>query len=148
MNKVILVGRLSRDPELRTTQSGTSVTSFSVACDRRFVRGGEERQADFISCVAWGKTAEFVHQYFSKGMRIALDGRIETRSYEDQSGNKRYVTEVIAENVEFAQSKNEGSAAQRPSQAAQQRPAAPQAPSSDIDGFMPIEGIEEEDLPF
>ena len=148
MNKVVLVGRLARDPELRTTQSGTPVVSFTVACDRRFARQGEERQADFISCVAWNKTAEFVSRYFTKGMRIALDGRIQTRSYDDQNGNKRYVTEVIAENVEFAQSKNEGSAAQTPNQPAQQKPAAPQAPSSDIDGFMPIEGIEEEDLPF
>lgn len=148
MNKAILVGRLVRDPELRQTQSGTSVASFTVACDRRYARKGEERQADFINCVAWGAAADFVCNYFEKGMRIALDGRIQVRSYDDQSGNKRYVTEVIAENVEFAQSKNEGSAAQAPNQPAQQKPAAPQAPSSDIDGFMPIEGIEEEDFPF
>lgn len=146
MNKVVLVGRLARDPELRTTQSGTSVVSFTVACDRRFVRQGEERQADFINCVAWNKTAEFVSRYFTKGMRIALDGRIQTRSYDDQNGNKRYVTEVIAEDVEFAQSKNEGNGSyQAPAYSAPQTPAAPQAPSSDIDGFIPVE---EEDLPF
>ena len=114
MNKAILVGRLVRDPELRTTQSGTVVASFTVACDRRYARKGEERQADFINCVAWGAAADFVCNYFEKGMRIALDGRIQVRSYDDQSGNKRYVTEVIAENVEFAQSKNEGGAAQAP----------------------------------
>ncbi|MBE7021728.1 MAG: single-stranded DNA-binding protein [Ruminococcaceae bacterium] len=143
MNKVVLVGRLARDPELRTTQSGTAVTSFTVACDRRFVRQGEERQADFISCVAWGKTAEFVSRYFTKGMRIALDGRIQTRSWDDQNGQKRYATEVIAEDVEFAQSKNEGgSSYQAP---AYSEAPAPQAPSADIDGFMPVE---EEDLPF
>ncbi|MBR6729285.1 MAG: single-stranded DNA-binding protein [Clostridia bacterium] len=143
MNKVVLVGRLARDPELRTTQSGTAVVSFTVACDRRFVKQGEERQADFIGCVAWGKTAEFVSRYFTKGMRIALDGRIQTRTWEDQNGQKRYATEVIAEDVEFAQSKNEnGGSYQAPAYSA---PAAPQAPSADIDGFMPVE---EEDLPF
>lgn len=147
MNKVVLVGRLAREPELRTTQSGTPVVSFTVACDRRFARQGEERQADFISCVAWNKTAEFVSRYFTKGMRIALDGRIQTRSYDDQNGNKRYVTEVIAEDVEFAQSKNEGvgGSYQAPAYSAPQAPVAPQAPSSDIDGFIPVE---EEDLPF
>lgn len=146
MNKVVLVGRLARDPELRTTQSGTAVVSFTVACDRRFVRQGEERQADFIQCVAWNKTAEFVSRYFTKGMRIALDGRIQTRSYDDQNGNKRYVTEVITEDVEFAQSKNEGNSGyQAPAYSAPAAPAAPQAPSADIDGFMPVE---EEDLPF
>ena len=135
MNKVVLVGRLARDPELRSTQSGAQVVSFTVACDRRYQKQGEERQADFISCVAWNKTAEFVNQYFKKGMRIALDGRIQTRSYEDQNGNKRYATEVIAEAVEFAQSKNEGGESH----------PAPQAPSADIDGFIPAD---DEDLPF
>ncbi len=144
MNKVVLVGRLARDPELRTTQSGTNVVSFTVACDRRFVRQGEERQADFINCVAWNKTAEFISRYFTKGMRIALDGRISTRSYDDKDGNKRYITEVVAEDVEFAQSKNEGSAPFS-TPAYPQETAAPQAPSADIDGFMPVE---EEDLPF
>ena len=108
MNKVILVGRLTKDPELRATQSGTAVISFSVACDRRFAKEGE-RSADFINCVGWGKTAEFISRYFAKGMRIALSGRIETRSWEDDKGNKRYATEVVAEEVEFAQSKGEGS---------------------------------------
>ncbi len=145
MNKVVLVGRLARDPELRTTQSGTQVVSFTVACDRRFVRQGEERQADFISCVAWNKTAEFISRYFTKGMRIALDGRIQTRSYDDQNGNKRYITEVIAEDVEFAQSKTENGGNPAPAFSAPMAPAAPQAPSADIDGFMPVE---EEDLPF
>ncbi|MBE7010599.1 MAG: single-stranded DNA-binding protein [Ruminococcaceae bacterium] len=146
MNKVVLVGRLARDPELRNTQSGTPVVSFTVVCDRRFVKQGEERQADFISCVAWGKTAEFVSRYFTKGMRIALDGRIQTRSWDDQNGQKRYATEVIAEDVEFAQSKNEsgGSYSATPAYSAPVAPV-PQAPSADIDGFMPVE---EEDLPF
>ncbi|MBR5236007.1 MAG: single-stranded DNA-binding protein [Clostridia bacterium] len=145
MNKVVLVGRLARDPELRTTQSGTPVVSFTVACDRRFARQGEERQADFIGCVAWNKTAEFISRYFTKGMRIALDGRIQTRTYDDQSGNKRYITEVVVEDVEFAQSKTEGGSYQASPYPASQSPAMPQAPSADIDGFMPVE---EEDLPF
>ena len=134
MNKVILVGRLSRDPEIRATQSGTAVASFSVACDRRYTKEGRERQADFINCTAWGRTAEFINQYFRKGMRIALSGRIETRSWEDNEGNKRYATEVIAEDVEFAQSKNEGGQA-----------PTPVAPNSDLDGFIPAD---DEPLPY
>ena len=127
---------MARDPELKSTQSGTSVVSFTVACDRRFVKEGEERQADFINCVAWNKTAEFISRYFTKGIRIALEGRIQTRSYDDQQGNKRYITEVIAEEVEFAQSKNEGNGQAVPKSA---------APNADVDGFMPAE---DEDLPF
>lgn len=133
MNKAVLVGRLARDPELRTTPGGTMVASFTVACDRRYIREGEERQADFISCVAWNKTAEFVSRYFSKGVRIVLSGRIETRSWKDNDGNKRYATEVVAEDVEFAQNKNEGSG------------QAPAAPDADLDGFIPTE---DSDLPF
>ena len=131
MNKVILVGRLTKDPELRATQSGVAVVSFSVACDRRFAKEGE-RSADFISCVAWGKTAEFISRYFTKGTRIGLSGRIETRSWEDDKGNKRYATDVVAEEVEFCQSKNEGG-------------QAPSAPNADVSGFTPVE---DEDLPF
>ena len=139
------MGRLVRDPENRTTQSGTPVASFTVACDRRFVKEGEERQADFINCVAWNKTAEFVCKYFSKGMRIALEGRIQTRSYDDQDGNKRFVTEVIAEAVEFAQSRNENSSNNAPVYSA---PATPSQPATDApEGFTPM-NIEEEDLPF
>ena len=145
MNRVVLMGRLTKDPVLNCTPSGVNVCSFTVACDRRYQTGGE-RQADFISCVAWREKAEFLCKYFKKGMRIALDGRIQTRSYDDQNGNKRYVTEVVAEDVEFAQSKNEGNGSyQAPAYSAPQAPAAPQAPSADIDGFMPVE---EEDLPF
>jgi single-strand DNA-binding protein len=136
------VGRLVRDPELRTTQSGTPVVSFTVACDRRYVKEGEERQADFINCVAWNGTADFVSKYFTKGMRIALEGRIQTRTYDDQEGNKRFVTEVIAEAVEFAQSKNENSSNNAPAYSA---PATPSAPAPD--GFTPVD-VEEEDLPF
>lgn len=142
MNKVILVGRLARDPELRVTPSGVSVCSFSVACDRRFARQGEERKADFINCIAWRQTGEFVSRYFTKGMRIALEGSLQTRDWTDNEGKKRYATEVIVDNVEFAQSKSEGGAGGY-------TPAATDVPAanndSDIDGFMPIE---DEDLPF
>lgn len=143
MNRVVLVGRLARDPELRTTPSGVSVCNFTVACDRRYTQNGE-RQADFISCIAWRQSGEFVSRYFTKGNRIALEGSIQTRSWDDQNGNKRYATEVVVDHVEFAQSKGEGGFAPQgmPSAAPV---AAPSAPSGDIDGFMPIE---EEDLPF
>ena len=105
MNKVILVGRLTKDPELRNTQSGTAVCSFTIACDRHFVKQGEERQVDFINCIAWQKTAEFVSKYFTKGTRIALEGSIQTRTWDDNEGKKHYATEVLVDNVEFAQSK-------------------------------------------
>lgn len=144
MNKVILVGRLARDPELRTTQSGVSVCSFTVACDRRFQKQGEERQADFINCIAWRQQADFICKFFTKGMRIALDGSIQTRSWDDNDGNKRYATEVVVDHAEFAQSKNEGMGGGFSAPAPQSAPFAA-APSGDIDGFIPVE---EEDLPF
>lgn len=108
MNRAILMGRLVRDPELRSTQSGTQVSSFTLAIDRRFKNQNGERQTDFIPCVAWGKTAEFCARYFSQGQRMALVGSIQPRSWEDAEGNKRYTTEVIAEEVYFADSKREG----------------------------------------
>ena len=108
MNKVELIGRLTKDPEVRYTQTNnTAVASFSLAVNRRFVKEGEERQADFINIVVWGKTAEFCSNYFRKGMQIALVGRIQTRNWEDDQGQKHYVTEVVAEEVFFADSKRE-----------------------------------------
>lgn len=108
MNKVELIGRLTKDPEVRYTQTNnTAVASFSLAVNRRFVKEGEERQADFINIVVWGKTAEFCSKYFRKGMQIALVGRIQTRNWEDDQGQKHYVTEVVAEEVYFADSKKE-----------------------------------------
>ena len=146
MNKVILVGILTREPELRVTPSGVSVCSFSVACDRRFVKQGEERKADFINCIAWRQTGEFVSKYFTKGNRIALEGSLQTRDWTDNEGKKRYATEVMVDNVEFAQSKSESNGGMggsyTPAPAAS---AAPASNDSDIDGFMPIE---DEDLPF
>ena len=105
MNKVILLGRLTKDPEVRYTQtSNTLVASFTLAVNRRFVRQGEERQADFINIVAWNKTGEFVSKYFKKGQQVAVVGRLQTRSYQDNNNQTRYVTEVIAEEVYFADS--------------------------------------------
>ena len=104
MNKVILLGRLTRDPEVRYTQNNTIFTTFSIAVRKRFkTEDGED--ADFINVIAWNKTAEFVSMYFKKGMQIALSGRLQTRSYEANDGTKRNVTEVVAEEVEFAESK-------------------------------------------
>lgn len=106
LNSVILMGRMTADAELRTTTSGKSVTSFTMAVDRDYVKSGEERQADFINVVAWGNTAEFVERYFHKGDMIAVVGSIQVRNYEDKNGNKRYATEVIAEKVSFCGGKN------------------------------------------
>ena len=115
INCAVIMGRLVADPELRTTTSGKSVTSFCVAVDRSYVRQGEERQTDFINVVAWRKTADFITRYFHKGSMIAVQGSIQTRNYEDKNGNKRTAVEVLAGNVSFCGSKadsNEGFGAQ------------------------------------
>ena len=109
MNKVILMGRLTRDPEVRYTQTNnTLVASFSLAVNRRFVRQGEERQADFINIVAWSKLGEFCSKYFKKGQQVGIIGRIQTRTWDDDNGVKHYVTEGIAEEAYFADSKKDG----------------------------------------
>lgn len=107
INTAILMGRLTADPELRTTPSGVSVTRFSLAVDRSYVPQGGERQTDFIDVVAWRKTAEFVCRYFRKGMLVAVQGSIQTRSYTDKHGNNRKAFEVVADNVHFAEPKRE-----------------------------------------
>lgn len=111
MNKVILLGRLTKDPEVRYTKNMESmVVSFNLAVNRRFVKEGEERQSDFISIASFGKTAEFIGKHFKKGMQIALVGRIQTRTWEDDNQTKHYVTEVVAEEVYFADSANKNTA--------------------------------------
>ena len=144
MNKVILVGRLTKDPELRSTPSGVNVCSFSVACDRRFVKEGEERKADFINCIVWRQTAEFVSKYFRKGHRIALEGSLQTRDYTDKDGKKCYVTEVVVGDVEFCQSKSENTT---DSNFASNTASTNYTPEfgADFDGFLPIS---DEDMPF
>lgn len=109
MNNVSLIGRLTADPELRHTQSGIATTRFSIAVDRQYVKAGEERQADFISIVAWRQTAEFICKYFGKGQRIAITGSIRTGSYTAQDGTKRYTFDVFADNVEFCEPKRDSS---------------------------------------
>ena len=106
LNTAILMGRLTADPELKTTQSGLSVTSFCVAVDRRYQKDGE-KQADFINVVAWRQIAEFICKYFKKGQMIAVQGSIQTRNYEDKNGNKRTAVEIVADNVSFCGSKSE-----------------------------------------
>jgi len=106
LNKAILMGRLTRDPELRHTASNIPVTSFSLAVDRNYGKGAE-RQTDFIDCVAWRSTAEFISRYFVKGQMMALVGSIQTRKWEDKDGNKRVSVEVVADEVSFADSKKD-----------------------------------------
>ncbi len=108
MNKVILMGRLTRDPEVRYTQTNnTLVASFSLAVNRRFVRQGEERQADFINIVAWSKLGEFCSKYFKKGQQVGIIGRLQTRTWDDDQGQKHYITEVVAEEAYFAEGKRD-----------------------------------------
>lgn len=105
LNRVVLVGRLVRDPELRKTNSGTSVTSFTIAVDN-LTKKGEEKTTSYIPCTCWSFTAENVAKYCSKGSLVGIDGRISQRSYEDKNGQKRSIVEVVAENVQFLESKN------------------------------------------
>lgn len=106
MNKVQIIGRLTKDPEVKLTQNQTPYCNFTIAVDRRFKDANGQRQADFINCVAWRQTATFIQKYFRKGSRIGICGSIQTRNYEDQNGQKHYVTEVIAEEAEFVESTN------------------------------------------
>ena len=101
MNKAIIIGRLTRDPEMRTTTSGINSTTFTVAVSRNYTSANGERETDFINCVAWRKQAENIAKYCTKGSQVAVEGRIQTRSYDAQDGTKRYVTEIIADNVTF-----------------------------------------------
>ena len=143
MNKVILMGRLTRDPEVRYTQgdNAMAIARYSLAVDRRFKRDGEP-DADFINCVAFGKSGEFAEKYLKKGTKIAVVGRIQTGSYTNKDGQKVYTTDVVVENVEFAESKSSSGSdggfvpADRPS------------PSQASDGFMNIPGGIDEELPF
>lgn len=108
MNKVFLIGRLTKDPELRYTSTNIATASFTVAVNRNFANQSGEREADFINVVVWRKQAENVKNYITKGSQVAIDGRIQTRSYDGQDGQKRYVTEVVADNVQFLDSKSSG----------------------------------------
>ena len=144
VNCAVIMGRLVADPELRTTSSGISVTSFAVAVDRRFVRQGEERQADFIDIIAWRQQAEFICKYFRKGSMIAIQGSIQTRMYEDKNGNKRKAVEIVADNVSFCGSKSETGTGVRNDSFVNTQPA-PSYSTADEGDFKEIP---EDDLPF
>lgn len=101
LNRVVLMGRITQELDLKQSQSGIAVLSFTIAVDRSFVKQGEERQADFINCVAWRQQAEFISKYFGKGRMIALEGNLRTRTYDDKNGTKHYVTEVYVDSVSF-----------------------------------------------
>lgn len=131
MNNVQLVGRLTRDPDVRVSNGGTSVARFTVACDRRFKSDGAPT-ADFPTVIAFGKTAEFIEKFFLKGMRIGVTGRIQTGSYQDKDGRKVYTTEVVADSVEFVESKNANHSDQK----------------NDNAGFMEIPDGADDELPF
>ncbi|HHT89172.1 MAG TPA: single-stranded DNA-binding protein [Clostridiales bacterium] len=147
MNKVILMGRLTRDPNMRYSQgeNAIAVARYTLAVDRRFKRAGDNQDADFISCVSFGKTAEFIEKYFRQGMKMAAVGRIQTGSYTNNEGQKVYTTDVVVEEVEFAESK-----ANSPNAAGNdyQKDFMPEPSSAMGEGFMNIpDGIDEE-LPF
>lgn len=108
INRAVVCGRLVRDPELRRTQNGTPVTSFTLAVNRTFKNADGQQEADFLNCVAWNKTAEIVEQYCSKGNLVGVEGRLQSRSYQDNQGNNRTVVEIIADQVQFMQSKDSG----------------------------------------
>ncbi|MBQ1545580.1 MAG: single-stranded DNA-binding protein [Clostridia bacterium] len=153
LNCAVIMGRLTADPELRTTTSGVSVTSFTVAVDRNYQKAGTERQTDFINVVAWRQTAEFVSRYFHKGSMIAVQGSIQTRNYEDRNGNKRTAVEIVADNVSFTGSKAEtGTGAPQGQAYTQAAPAAaPAAPAASFstagaDDFSSLDT--DDDLPF
>ena len=146
LNKIILMGRLTRDPELRRTQSGTAVTSFSLAVDRDFKSQSGEKETDFIDIVAWRNTAEFVNKYFSKGRMAVVEGRLQIRDWTDRDGGKRRSAEVIADNVYFGDSKRDSAdGGYAPAYSAPSRSSAPM-----MGGHSDFAEIGEEDgeLPF
>lgn len=157
LNRVILMGRITQELELKTTASGISVTSFSIAVDRNYVKQGEQRQTDFINIVCWRQQAEFVCRYFGKGSMIAIEGQLQSRTYQAKDGTNRYVTEVVADNVSFTGERREqnnnngyGNYNQAPQQSYNQAPVQQQQPASYSNGTssdfeeMPLD----DDLPF
>jgi len=145
MNKVIMIGNLANDPEARTTQSGISQSTFRIAVQRRFANQQGVREADFFTVIAWRQTADFCNRYLSKGRKIAVEGSIQNRSYDAQDGSKRYVTEIIADNIEFASTKSAERPAEyaEPASAPDPAPSAPKAPAPG--GFVEVD---DDELPF
>ncbi|MDL2324832.1 single-stranded DNA-binding protein [Ruminococcaceae bacterium OttesenSCG-928-A16] len=152
LNVVAVMGRLVADPELRKTPNGVSTTTFTIACDRSYVKPGAERQTDFLDIVAWRSSAEFVCKYFRKGQLIAANGSLQTRTYEDKEGKKRKVYEIVADNLHFADSKGSSGggggggtyAAATPARIQEEEPASYSAGAPD--DFAVID--DSEDLPF
>ena len=156
MNKIILVGRLTKDPEVRSTSAGFATANFTVAVNRNFKNKDGNYDADFLPCVAFRQTADFISKFFKKGSMICLDGRVQTRNYDAQDGTKRYVTEVVVENVEFVGGKNDASSSTSNSAYVDAPSAAPidEMPEYDIPASDPYENYDKEvslsdnDLPF
>jgi single-strand DNA-binding protein len=155
LNRVILIGRLTRDPELRYTPSGVAVTTFSLAVDRPFTNQQKEREADFISIVTWRQLAETCANYLRKGRLAAVEGRMQVRNYDNNEGRRVYVTEVVADNVRFLESPNSGGAREEGMSGAQQgQGQSPQRNSGTRDNQDPFQDdgkpidISDDDLPF
>ena len=145
LNRIIVMGRMVRDPEMRTTQSGTAVTSFTLAVDRDFKsRESGEKSTDFIDVVAWRQTAEFVCKYFSKGRMAVAEGRLQIREWKDKDGNNRRTAEIVAENVYFGDSKRDGESGNAPSYGAPQY----STPAGEQTGFQEINDEDDGNLPF
>lgn len=147
LNRVILMGRITQELELKRTANGTAVLSFNIAVDRSYTKQGEEKQTDFITCIAWRKTAEFINNYFGKGRMIAIEGQLRSRTYDDKNGTKHYVTEVYVDNVSFTgEPKQDGTSTQNTPQ--QNTPPKNNTPpqSVGIDGFEDI--IDDDGVPF
>ena len=138
MNKVFLIGRLVRDPELRYTGTNIPVATFSIAVNRNYANAAGEREADFINIVVWRKQAENVKNYVKQGSQVAIDGKIQTRTYDDQNGQKRYITEVVADNIQFLDTKA----------AAERRQTASSNSYNDVKDFGEEIKVEDNDLPF
>lgn len=134
INSCVLLGRITHDLELKQTPSGVSVLSFSVAVERNFVKQGEERQADFIDCVAWRQTAEFISKFFGKGRMIALEGEIQTRTYQDKDGNNRKATEIVVSQASFTGEKKEDNNGYA-NNSAPAPAGTPPIPTERLDGF-------------
>lgn len=156
INRVVLVGRLTKDPELRHTASNIPVVSFTVAVNRTYAKNDADQQADYIQCVAWRRQAETVHQYLNKGSLVGVEGKIQTRTYDDQNGQRKYITEVLADSVQFLEPKS--AQASRPTESS---PSAPSRspydyqskPTQDTHPYSgdrddPVIDIPDDDLPF
>ena len=148
MNRVVLVGRLTRDPEMRTTSSGISQTRFTLAVNRRSTGQNGEREADFISCVAWRGTAEAIAKYLTKGRELAVEGRIQTGSYDAQDGTKRYTTDVVVDNFTFIGSGNGSTAPTYQNNGASNDIATTDISEDPFKDFGSEVALSDDDLPF